>query len=124
MDVTEEILGLFIPIAFFIATVLVVWIVILFRYRGRRDVQATYRAAIERGQELTPELLERLGERQPKNRDLRRGVVLLGTGLAFAIFGVVLGEEDAIRPMLAVGAFPFLIGAAYLGLWKFGEKDS
>ena len=124
MDVTEEILGLFIPIAFFMATVLVVWIVVLFRYRGRQDVQATYRAAIERGQELTPELLERLGESQPKNRDLRRGVVLLGTGLAFALFGVVLGEEDAVRPMLAVGAFPFLIGAAYLGLWKFGEKDS
>lgn len=121
---TEELLGMFIPISFFIATVLVVWIVIAFRYRSRRDVQATYRAAIERGQELTPELLDRLGDTQPKNRDLRRGIVLVGVGLAFAIFGATLGEEDAVRPMLAIGVFPFLLGIAYLGLWKFSRKDT
>jgi hypothetical protein len=102
----------------------VVWVVVLFRYRAKRDIQVTYRAAIEQGQELTPELLERLGERQPKNRDLRRGVVSLFIGLAFVVFGLILGEEDAVRPMIAVGVFPILLGAAYLGLWTLSRKDS
>src|SRR5210317_1086803 len=75
---TEAVLEMLIPISLFIATVLIVWIVVAFRYRSRRDVQATYRAAIERGQELTPELLDRLGEPRSKNKDLRRGMILIG----------------------------------------------
>src|SRR5210317_1729421 len=110
---TEEIMEMMIPISFFVATVLVVWIVFVFRHRSRHDVQETYRAAIDKGQELSPELLERLGETRAKNVDLRRGIILVGSGLAFAVFGLALGEEDAVRPMIAVGAFPFLVGAAY-----------
>jgi len=121
---TEAVLEMFIPITLFIATVLIVWIVVAFRYRSKRDVQATYRAAIERGQELTPELLDRLGESQPKNRDLRRGIILIGVGLGLAVFGVTIGEPDAVRPLLASGAFPFLLGVAYLGLWKFSRQDT
>jgi Ca2+/Na+ antiporter len=120
----EELLEMLIPITLFVVTFLVVWVVVLFRYRAKRDIQVTYRAAIEQGQELTPELLERLGERQPKNRDLRRGVVSLFIGLAFVVFGLILGEEDAVRPMIAVGVFPILLGAAYLGLWTLSRKDS
>jgi Ca2+/Na+ antiporter len=120
----EELLEMLIPITLFVVTFLVVWVVVLFRYRAKREIQATYRAAIEQGQELTPELLERLGETQPKNRDLRRGVISLCIGLAFVIFALVLGEQDAVRPMIAVGMFPMLLGAAYLGLWTFSGKDS
>ncbi len=119
----EALLEMFIPITLFVVTFLVVWVIVLFRYRAKRDIQATYRAAIEQGQELTPELLERLGETQAKNRDLRRGVVSLFIGLAFVVFALVLGEQDAVRPMIAVGMFPMLLGAAYLGLWTFSRKD-
>ena len=42
-------------------------------------------------------------------------------GLALIAFGYLLGEEDAQGPLLAVAAFPFLIGVAYLGLHKFGK---
>jgi hypothetical protein len=120
---SEPALELLIPISLFLAIVLVVWIVVAFRFKTQQNVQATYRAAIERGQELTPELLDRLGESRPKNRDLRRGIVLIGLGLGLAVFGLALGEEDAVRPLLATGALPFLVGVAYLGLWKFTAKD-
>jgi uncharacterized membrane protein YhhN len=120
---TEAVLEMLIPISLFIATVLIVWIVVAFRYRSKRDVQATYRAAIERGQELTPELLDRLGEPRSKNTDLRRGMILIGVGLGLAVFGVTMGEADAVRPLLASGAFPFLLGVAYLALWKFSRKE-
>jgi hypothetical protein len=52
---------------------------------------------------------------------MRRGVIAISLGVGFAAFGLLLGEEDAVRPFLAIGAFPFLIGVAYLGLWKFRE---
>jgi hypothetical protein len=119
----EELLELFIPITLFVVIFLVVWVVVVFRYRAKRDIQATYRAAIEQGQQLTPELLAQLGETQPKNRDLRRGVVSLSVGVAFIVFGLILGEQDAVRPMVAIGMFPILLGAAYLGLWTFSRKD-
>ena len=120
---TESALELLIPISMFFAIVLVVWIVVAFRFKTQQNIQATYRAAIERGQELTPELLDRLGESRPKNRDLRRGIVLVGLGLGLAVFGLALGEEDAVRPLIAIGALPLLVGVAYLGLWKFTAKD-
>ncbi len=111
-----------VPIVMFLSTGGVLALFFYFRFRTRREFQATLRAAIDKGAELTPEVLERLGEpARPKNADLRRGLISLCVGIGFAVFAIVLGEEDATRPLLAVSAFPFLIGIAYLGLWKFRE---
>jgi len=112
-----------IPIVLFAAVALVLWAFFYYRYRSRSDLQATVRQAIEKGHELSPELLARLGEpSDPKNADLRRGVVAVALGLGFAVFGIVLGEQDAVRPLIAVGTFPFLVGVAYLGLWLFTKS--
>lgn len=113
-----------VPITMFAATALVFCLFFYFRFRSRREVQQTLRSAIEKGHELTPELLEQLGEARPgRTADLRRGVIAVGIGLGFAAFGLVLGEEDAVQPLVAVGTFPFLVGLAYLGLWKFRERE-
>jgi hypothetical protein len=115
---------LWVPIVLFlsIATVLGLWF--YFRYRARREVQETVRAAIERGQELTPEFLERLGEPgDARQSDLRRGVIAAGIGAGFIAFALILGEEDAVRPLMAIGMFPVMIGLAYLGLWRFVDRD-
>jgi len=109
-------------IVIFLSFVLVAFLYFSFRFRTRQIYQETLRAALDKGLELTPEMIESLGERKPhKNADLRRGIIGIGIGLGFAVFGLTLGEEDAIRPLLAVSAFPFMIGLAYLGLWKFRE---
>jgi hypothetical protein len=120
----EGVLALSIPIVFLIATAAVVALWFQLRYRGRRDVLETVRAAIDKGQPLTPELIEQLtdGPRGPE-RDLRRGVVLMAVGIGFAVFGLVLGEPHAMKPLIAVGAVPFLIGVAYLGLWRFMPRS-
>ncbi|MDH3589132.1 MAG: DUF6249 domain-containing protein [Gammaproteobacteria bacterium] len=124
--ITEQILmneEVWIPIVLFAATALVLWAFFYYRYRSRSDLQATVRQAIEKGHELSPELLARLGEpNDPKTADLRRGIVAVAVGMGFAVFGVVLGEQDAIRPLIAVGTFPFLVGVAYLGLWLFTKR--
>ncbi len=113
----------FVPIAISLSIALVVIMYYYFRFRTRQEHQQTVRAVVDKGVELTPEVLDRLGEPKPRrNADLRRGIVGAGIGAGFAVFGLILGEDDAVRPLIAVGAFPFMIGLAYLGLWKFRES--
>ena len=123
-NIPVELVGVFVPIVMFIAIAIVLCAYYYFRHRTRQAVQETVRTAIEQGQQLTPEILEKLGQPpQPKKSDLRRGVILVSVGLGIAAFGALVGEDDATRPMLAIGSLPFLIGIAYLGLWKFGKSD-
>lgn len=112
-----------VPMSLFFSVALVVGLVVYFRYRARSETQKTLREAIERGQEMTPDFIKLLGDppRHP-NADLRRGIVALAIGAGFAVFGLLLGEEDAVRPMLAVASFPCVIGLAYLALWKTGGR--
>ncbi len=113
-----------VPITLFVALALVAGLLIYFRFRSRREIQQTLRSVIDKGQELTPELLEKIGEpKRPATGDLRRGIVAMSLGLGFAAFGILLGEEDAVRPMVAIAAFPFVVGLAYLGLWSFRDKE-
>lgn len=113
-----------VPIVMFASFGVVLSLFFFFRFRIRKEVQHTLRVAIEQGQELTPEVLDRLGESTSGVADLRRGVLSMAVGIGVAAFGIFLGEEDALRPMLAISAFPFLVGLAYLGLWKFREQKT
>ena len=112
---------LMVPITLFLSIAVVIVLALYYRYRGRVEVQMSLRQAIEGGQQLTPEFLKLLGDppRHPQ-ADLRRGIVILALAAAFALFGLLLGEEDAVQPLLAVASFPGVIGVAYLLLWKFG----
>ena len=115
-----------IPISLFFAIALVITIYFYFRFKGRAEYQQTVRTVIEKGLQLTPEFLEKLADRpnvQPKHWDLRLGVLAVALGIGIAAFGLVLGERDAIRPLLAVGNVPVLIGLALIGLWKFMPRD-
>ena len=123
-NIQVEVVGVFVPIVMFIAIAVVLCVYYYLRHRTGQAVQETVRAAIEHGQQLTPEILERLGQPpRPKKSDLRRGVILISVGLGIAAFGALVGEDDAMRPLLAIGSLPFLIGIAYLGLWRFGKSD-
>jgi len=117
---------MFIPITAFLSVAAVIILFLYFRFRARFEVHKTVRAAIERGQQMSPEFLERLGDAQPARgalRDLRIGVTSMALGVAIASFGWLLGESDAIRPLLAIGNIPFLVGLALVGLWKFAPRD-
>ena len=119
----ENVSEMWIPITMFLTMGVVISLFFMFRYRARRDLQDTFRTAIDKGQELTVEMIERLGSPPPApNRDLRRGLVSLGIAVGFALFGVVLGEDDAVRPMLAVACFPLATGIAYLLMHRFSSK--
>ena len=123
-NIRVEVVGIFVPIVMFIVAAIIACAYYYFRHRTRQAVQETVRTAIEQGHQLTPEILEKLGQSpQPKKSDLRRGVILISVGLGIAAFGALVGDDDAIRPFFAIGSLPFLIGIAYLGLWKFGKSE-
>jgi hypothetical protein len=96
-----------------------------FRYRARADAQATIRTALEKGQQLSPELLERLmtpiaSTPDRRNIDLRRGVILVALGMG--IFAIGLAATPSLREAVAFAAPPLAIGLAYIALWKFAPR--
>ena len=115
--------GLWVPIGFFIAFTIMVVTFVYFKHKTRMETQRTFRLALEKGNELSPEFIKQLGEPEPpKDRDLRRGLIWTAVGIATALFAVILDEADAVGPLLGISAFPTLVGVAYLIMWRFGPK--
>ena len=117
-----------IPIAMFIMIALIFFIVLYFRQRSRADMQQTIRLALERGTELTPELINKLGApaEPSKNRDLRLGLIWMSLAVGLALCGLAIPDPSgyALKGCLAGAAFPFAIGAAYLIMWRYGAKEA
>lgn len=109
-----------VPIVLFLAIALTYCVKYYFAYRTRQEAQSTVRVALERGDPLTPEVLDRLIQAPPRRNDLRRGVIGICLGIGLGTFGFLVGEPDAVRPMLAVGLVPLLLGLAYLVLARLG----
>jgi hypothetical protein len=117
--------AIIVPTAMFTAMAVIFWLFYLFRYRSRADIQQTIRLALEKGAELSPELLDRLGEPEPsKTKDLRRALVWLALGIGLALCGFFVPDPsgNAFRGCLAGAAFPISIGIAFLIMWRFGES--
>lgn len=114
-----------IPIVMFISLAAVFVFFFWFRFRARAEAQSTIRAALERGHELTPEIIDRLGHPRPaEHADRRKAVIALALGVAVAAFGFILDEADAVRPLLAISAFPFALGIGFLIISRFSGKSS
>lgn len=122
MESMEDIL---IPIAFFGTVALIFWLVVSFRHRGRADRQQTIRLALEKGANLTPELMKSLSEPEPpKNKDLRNGLIWMALAVGLALCGLAVPDPSgyALRGCLSGAAFPFSIGVAYLVMWRYGVR--
>ena len=117
-----------IPIFMFVAIVLIFYIVLYFRQRSRADMQQTIRLALERGTELTPELISRLGApaEPSKNKDLRLSLIWFALAVGLALIGVATARFaiEALYGCLAGAALPFAIGVAYLIMWRYGSRDA
>jgi hypothetical protein len=98
-----------------------------FRFRARGDMQQTIRTAIDKGQELTPELVESLGSpRKPvKDKDLRLSLIWMAIALGIALFGFAMSsvDEEVFPIMLGISAFPFMLGLAYAIMWRYTEHE-
>lgn len=113
-----------VPAIIFGSIVGIVWLISYFNSRKRLTIHETLRHAIDKGQELSPDLLEKMSlVTDPVRADLRRGVLFLAFGAAFAVLAAIIGAEEAeaLNPMLGVATFPIFLGIAYIGLWAFGR---
>lgn len=114
---------LLVPIVLFVSTAVTFCVWFYFRHKSRAATQETFRLALEKGSELSPEFIKQLGDPEPhKDRDLRRGLIWLALGLALVILGFTINQPEAIGPIVGSSAFPGLIGIAYLIMWRFGAS--
>jgi hypothetical protein len=112
-----------VPMSMFIGLSVVLSLWVWFRYKAKRDMQVTIRTAIEKGQGLSPELIENLvNPRVSPQRDLRRGIISVLIAVALALFALFIGEEDAVGPLLGISMFPLSIGVGYLLMHRIGKS--
>jgi hypothetical protein len=99
--------------------VLIVTVFLYFAFSKNRMMHKTVRMMVEKGQPV-PEVLLNPPPHVRKRSDMRRGVVWTMFGLGVMIFfGAVNNWQEGIW---ALGVIPFLIGAAYLLVWKLEGK--
>ncbi|WP_278070830.1 DUF6249 domain-containing protein [Brevundimonas sanguinis] len=118
-----------IPLAPFIMVIAIVAIPAWLKSRDRREMQATLRSAIEKGQPLPPEVIDSISKENAKPpataaRDLRTGVILLSVAVGVALFGyaVSFAEMDAYYPIVGIAAIPGMIGLAFIILSFFNKN--
>ena len=114
-----------IPIAFFAMIAAVFIVPRYFKSKEREAFQQTIRAAIERGQSLSPDTVDamttdlHLAKPQPSAvRDLRAAVIWIAVAVGIAVCGYVFAwhEAEDVYPALGSAAIPALVGFAYLAL--------
>jgi hypothetical protein len=116
-----------VPTGFFLMIAVIVWIVQSNGTRKRAEAQQTLRTAIEKGQPISEELLERMTQATANpHGDLRRGVISLAIAGGFGALAVLVGrhEQEAVTPLLGIGAFPLFLGIAFLILHVFTGRST
>ena len=109
-----------IPIVMFVSLAVVMIALFWFRWRARDGMQQTIRMALDKGHELTPEIIDRLGHpKAGKYKDLRLGVIWLAIALGLALTALAVGSfaAEALHGTLASAALPFAIGIGYLVIY-------
>ncbi|WP_250626001.1 DUF6249 domain-containing protein [Pinirhizobacter soli] len=109
---------LFIPLIVMLAPVLIVFIVLRYRYRQAQERYRTLLQLADKGVELPAQLLL---ESQGAGDERRRGLVLIGGGLGLmAMFLTLPGQLDnglGISHLWGIGLLPLMTGLGYLASW-------
>ena len=94
-----------------------------FRHKNRVETQHTFRLALEKGTELSPEFIKQLGRPEvDKDRDLRRSLIGFALAFGLVLIGFAVPEPEALRGLLAGAALPFSIGCAFMIMYVYGTK--
>jgi len=89
--------------------------------KNKKEIQKTIRHLIDKGETITPELLDKLGTYKVQRvTDLRRGLALSSIGIASILCGLIVSE---VQTGFAIGVFPLMLGLAFLLLWKINKYD-
>jgi len=118
-----------IPVALFGMIAAIVIVPAWLKSRERREMQATLRTAIDKGQPLPTDVVEALSREQVKRpatatSDLRLGVILLAVSIGIALMGYLISFKnfDAFYPISGMAAIPGMIGLAFVVLSAFNKN--
>lgn len=131
----EDFIPLFAIFAVFGTITAIVFGPTYLKSREKREMQATLRHAIDKGQELPAEVIEAMTRDVARSlpsrtRDIRRGIIWLAVGVGLAAFGLIndMGwdndgwEGHFGNGMLGVAAIPVTIGLAFIVLSFFNKN--
>jgi hypothetical protein len=109
-----------------IAAVVLFGIAQLSRIIRSGAMHKTLRKAIEQGQPLSTELVERMDRSpEPGVIDQRIGFVLVAAALALICAGAIQGDVEKLRNMATAGIFPLFVGGALLlRLWLVRRREA
>ncbi|ANF54491.1 DUF6249 domain-containing protein [Brevundimonas diminuta] len=118
-----------IPLTLFAMIAAIVIVPTWLKSKERREMQATLRASIEKGQSLPPEVIEAISKENVKPpatamRDLRTGVILLSVAIGIGLMGYMISFKagDAFYPIAGGAAIPGMIGLAFIILSIFNKN--
>lgn len=114
---------LFIPLVVMLAPVLIVLIVLRYRYQQTQVRYRTLLQLADKGVELPPQLLL---EPQVAYSERRRALVLIGGGLGLiAMFLSLPGQLDSgigVDRLWGIGLLPLMTGLGYLASWWLNRR--
>jgi len=109
-----------VPIALFTAIAASIVAVSRYRHKSHTNASEVMKTIAEKGEPLTPDIIQSLGIRPSKpHGDLRIGSVLVAFALATILFGRIIPEDEATLVMGGLAMFPLFVGIAFIGLWFF-----
>lgn len=133
----EDFIPLFAIFAVFGTITAIVFGPTYLKSRERREMQTTLRHAIDKGQDLPPEVIDAMTKDVSKNlpsrtRDIRRGIIWLAVGIGIAAFGMITGSNfhndgwggghGMDTGLLGVSAIPITVGLAFIVLSFFNKN--
>ena len=114
-----------VPFFVMLAPVLVVLIVLRYRYQQNRARYQTLLALAEKGVALPPQLLT---ESQAPYCERRRALVLIGGGLGLMVMVLALpgqlDEGHSVGSLWGLGLLPLMIGLGYLASWWLNHRGA
>ena len=116
-----------VPVVMFTGLTIVFSLLVWLRFRARQEMQETFRHALDKGQELTPEIIDRLGHpKASQDKDFRLGILWLAGAVGLVLIGFAVPDEsgEVLRGLLAGAAFPVAIGVAYMILHFFTSRSA
>ncbi len=113
--------GEFIPMVLFVVLGVLGWSFFYYSYKGKMELQKTIQVALEKGQALSVESIEKILQSQRKPQvDFKRGVLLISLAAAVGLYGLV--DPFGIE-ITGFAVFPLAIGIGYLFVWKFTPAE-
>ena len=125
--------GILIPISLFAMIAAIVILPRYFRSQERQKMAEAMRAAIEKGQAVSPDFMDAMSTNvraidltPTPQRDLRTGIIWMGVAAGLVALGLIVGmeEPDASYWFLGFAAFPGFIGLAFIILGMLNKSKA